>query len=282
MIVQPSDKLSVVIYGYQGRCYCVVPSAWRAAFIRADFKKMRISKGLMAVLAACFLITGCATMPAVEGPQDINDPFESVNRASFNFSLAVDKGVLRPVAVGYRRIVPEPVRDGIRNFLNNLDSPLILANDVLQGETDRAGTTLIRAGVNTTLGIGGLFDVATRMGYMRHYEDFGQTLAVYGVGEGPYIFVPLFGPANPRDIVGWVVDLAFEPLTYAQWREKFYWQAGEFTVDFVDLRARNIDTLDDLEKSSLDFYASVRSLYRQSRNNEIRNGATEVQDLPDF
>jgi phospholipid-binding lipoprotein MlaA len=243
---------------------------------------MRISKGVVAALAACVLVSGCATMPAIEGPQNVNDPFESVNRLSFNFSLAVDKGVLRPVAVVYRRVIPEFMRDGVRNFLNNLDSPLIFANDVLQGETDRAGTTLVRAGLNTTLGLAGLFDVAQRMGYMRHYEDFGQTLAVWGVGEGPYIFVPLFGPANPRDIFGWVVDFAFDPLTYAQWTGKYYWVGGKFTVDLIDLRARNIETLDDLEKSSLDFYASVRSLYRQSRNNEIRNGATEVQDLPDF
>jgi phospholipid-binding lipoprotein MlaA len=243
---------------------------------------MRISKGVVAGMAACILVSGCATMPVSEGPQAINDPIESVNRLSFNVSLAFDKGILRPVAIVYRRMIPEPIRDGVRNFLNNLDSPLIFANDVLQGETDRAGTTLVRAGVNTTLGLGGIFDVAGRMGYMRHYEDFGQTLAVYGVDEGPYIFVPLFGPANPRDILGWAVDLVFDPLTYAQWGGKSYWQGGKFAVDIVDLRARNIDTLDDLEKTSLDFYASVRSLYRQSRNNEIRNGATEVEDLPDF
>ncbi len=234
------------------------------------------------MLAAGFLVTGCATMPAVDGPQTINDPLEGANRVSFNVSLAFDKGILRPVAIVYRRVVPTPVRNGVRNFLNNLDSPLIFANDVLQGETDRAGTTLIRAGVNTTIGLAGLFDVAGSMGYMRHYEDFGQTLAVYGIGEGPYIFVPLIGPANPRDILGWAVDLAFDPFTYAQWDGKYYWLGGKTAVDFTDLRARNIDTLDDLEKSSLDFYASVRSLYRQSRNNEIRNGATEVQDLPDF
>jgi phospholipid-binding lipoprotein MlaA len=221
-------------------------------------------------------------MPAIEGPQDVNDPFESANRVSFDVSLAFDKGILRPVAVVYRRVVPEPLRDAVRNFLNNLDSPLIFANDLLQGEGERAGTTLVRAGLNTTIGIGGLFDVAVRWGYMRHYEDFGQTLAVYGVGEGPYIFVPLFGPANPRDILGWAVDIAFDPFTYARWDGKIYWTTAKVAVDFTDLRARNIDTLDDLEKTSLDFYASVRSLYRQSRNNEIRNGATEVEDLPDF
>jgi phospholipid-binding lipoprotein MlaA len=243
---------------------------------------MNIYKGVMAALLGCVLLSGCATVRSTEGPQEINDPFESFNRASFDATLAVDKAIYRPVAVGYRRIFPTPVRDAVRNFLNNLDSPIIFTNDILQGAMDRAGVTLLRAGINTTIGLGGLVDVANRWGYVRHSEDFGQTLAVYGVGEGPYIYVPLEGPGNPSDIAGWGVDLAFDPLTWAQWREKQWWQFGRAAVDYTDLRARNIETLDDVEKSSLDFYASVRSLYRQTRNNEIRNGATEVQDLPDF
>jgi len=245
---------------------------------------MSISKAMMAVLAAVTLLSGCATMPmtTAEGPQDVNDPLEPFNRLMFNTTLALDKGVLRPTALVYRRVVPEPVRNSLRNFLNNLDSPIIFANDVLQGEFNRAGVTLLRASVNSTLGLGGVVDVAQRWGYMRHYEDFGQTLAVYGVGEGPYLFVPLLGPSNPRDAVGWTADIFFDPLSYVQWREKFWYQTGRWAVDFTDLRARNIETLDEIEKTSLDFYASVRSLYRQSRNNEISNGATEVQDLPDF
>ena len=253
-----------------------------AAFTQADFDKMNIYKGVVVALLACVLLSGCAMVRNAEGPQDINDPFESINRVSFNATLAVDKTIYHPVAVGYRRVLPTPVRTVVRNFLNNLDSPIIFTNDILQGEMDRAGVTLIRLGINTTLGLGGLVDVAHRWGFIRHYEDFGQTLAVYGVGEGPYLFVPLVGPGNPRDILGWGVDLAFDPLTYAQWRDKQLWQIGRAGVDFVDLRARNIETLDDVERTSLDFYASVRSLYRQTRNNEIRNGATEVQDLPDF
>jgi phospholipid-binding lipoprotein MlaA len=243
---------------------------------------MSLFKALISAALAGVVLCGCASMPAIEGPQAINDPLEGFNRVSFDTTLALDRAILRPTALAYRQVFPAFLRDSIRNFLNNLDSPITLANDVLQGEVTRAGDTLIRAGVNSTLGLGGLVDVAKRWGYMRHSEDFGQTLAVYGVGEGPYLFVPLLGPGNPRDVVGWGVDLAFDPLTYAQWREKFLWQAGRTTVDFVDLRARNIETLDEIEKTSLDFYASVRSLYRQSRNNEIRNGATEVQDLPDF
>ena len=243
---------------------------------------MRFFTAIFLAATAGALLSGCATMPATEGPQAINDPFEGFNRVSFDATLALDRAILRPTAQAYRTVFPAFLRDSIRNFLNNLDSPIILANDVLQGEVNRAGDTLIRVGVNSTLGLGGLVDVAKRWGYMRHSEDFGQTLAVYGVGEGPYLFVPLVGPGNPRDVVGWIADLAFDPLTYAQWREKFLWQAGRTAVDFVDLRARNIETLDEIERTSLDFYASVRSLYRQSRNNEIRNGATEVQDLPDF
>jgi phospholipid-binding lipoprotein MlaA len=243
---------------------------------------MNLFKALILAAMAGVMLSGCASMSATEGPQAINDPFEGFNRVSFDTTLALDRAILRPTALAYRQVFPAFLRDSVRNFLNNLDSPIILANDVLQGEVNRAGDTLIRVGVNSTLGLGGLVDVAKRWGYMRHSEDFGQTLAVYGVGEGPYLFVPLLGPGNPRDVVGWGVDLAFDPLTYAQWREKTLWQFGRTGVDFVDLRARNIETLDEIEKTSLDFYASVRSLYRQSRNNEIRNGATEVQDLPDF
>jgi phospholipid-binding lipoprotein MlaA len=244
---------------------------------------MSISKVIMAALAAVTLLAGCASMPAtVEGPQDVNDPIEPFNRVMFNATLALDKAILRPTALVYRRIVPEPVRNSLRNFLNNLDSPIIFTNDVLQGEFNRAGVTLLRFGANSTVGLGGVVDVAKRWGYMRHYEDFGQTLAVYGVSEGPYLFIPLLGPSNPRDAVGWTADIFFDPLTYVQWREKFWYQTGRWAVDYTDLRARNIETLDEIEKTSLDFYASVRSLYRQSRNNEISNGATEVQDLPDF
>ena len=243
---------------------------------------MSLFKAFFAAALAGVLLSGCATMPAIDGPQAINDPLEGVNRVSFDATLALDRAILRPTALAYRTVFPAFMRDSLRNFLNNLGSPVILANDVLQGEITRAGDTLIRVGVNSTLGLGGLVDVAKRWGYMRHSEDFGQTLAVYGVGEGPYLFVPLLGPGNPRDVLGWIVDLAFDPLTYAQWREKFLWQFGRAGVDLIDLRARNIETLDEIEKTSLDYYASVRSLYRQSRNNEIRNGATEVQDLPDF
>lgn len=236
---------------------------------------------LISALLAALLLAGCATR-AAEGPQDVNDPAEGFNRAMFRATLAVDKAVLRPTAIVYRDVVPEPARDGVRNFLNNLNTPVILTNDVLQGEFDRALVTFYRVGINSTFGIGGLVDVAGKMGHPRHSEDFGQTLAVYGVGEGAYLFVPLIGPSNPRDLFGWAMDFLFDPLTYVQWGDQWPLPYARVGLDITDLRARNIETLDELEATSLDYYASVRSLYRQSRNNEIRNGATAVEDLPDF
>jgi phospholipid-binding lipoprotein MlaA len=242
-------------------------------------------KALRAIVAAVLVgvfLTGCASMRAVEGPQEINDPFEPFNRVMFNATLAVDKAVLRPTAIVYRAVFPQPIRDSVRNFLNNLDSPIIFTNDLLQGELARAKVTLVRTVVNTTVGIGGLFDVADRWGFPRHREDFGQTLATLGIGEGPYLFIPLFGPANPRDLLGYGADLFFQPLTYVQWGDESYVPYVRYGVDLIDLRARNIETLDEIEQTSLDYYASVRSLYRQSRNNEINNGASAVEDLPDF
>jgi len=243
---------------------------------------MKVLKEIFAAILVGVLLTGCASTRAVEGPQEINDPFEPFNRLMFNTTLAIDKAVLRPTAIVYRAVFPEPIRDSVRNFLNNLDSPIIFTNDVLQGELARAKITFVRTVVNTTVGIGGLFDVADRWGFPRHREDFGQTLATLGIGEGPYLFIPLFGPANPRDLFGYGTDLFFQPLTYVQWGDESYIPFVRYGVDLIDLRARNIGTLDEIEQTSLDYYASVRSLYRQSRNNEINNGASAVEDLPDF
>ena len=228
----------------------------------------------------CAFLAGCAST-APGGPME-NDPFEKLNRTTFDITIKVDKAVFRPTALVYRRVVPQTVRESFRNFLNNLNSPVIFANDVLQGEIDRAGTTALRAGINTTLGIGGLFDIADRWGYVRHSEDFGQTLAVYGFGEGPYLFFPLLGPGNPRDLIGYIIDFAFDPLTYVQWGNEIWVPYTRFGIDLLDVRERNIETFDEIEMNSLDYYASVRSLYRQTRANEIRNGAMEIQDLPDF
>lgn len=213
---------------------------------------------------------------------DVNDPLEGMNRAIFHASLVTDHVVFRPIALGYRAVVPRPIRNSFRNFLNNLDSPPIFANEVFQGDLEGAGTTVLRFGINSTVGIGGLFEVADGWGFPRHTEDFGQTLGTFGMGEGPYLFLPLAGPAPPRDLVGRVVDVFLDPLTYVHMGSNNYWRYVRVGTDAIDLRERNIETLDEIERTSVDYYASIRSLYRQTRNNEIRNGKPETENLPDF
>jgi phospholipid-binding lipoprotein MlaA len=254
---------------------------WLGQTLRSPMRKAN------ALLAAVFLaltLAGCATVPNGEatGPQDPNDPFENLNRRLFAASLVTDRYVSLPAARFYRNVVPRDVRNIIRNFLNNLRAPVIFANDVLQGEIERAATTAARFGLNSTIGLAGAVDIAERMGLERHSEDFGQTLAVYGAGEGPYLFLPFIGPATIRDLFGFGVDFAFDPLTYVHWGDKWPVPYIRGTIDQIDLRERNIETLESIQASSLDFYSSVKSLYRQTRNNEIRNGSTEVEDLPDF
>ena len=222
-------------------------------------------------------MSGCATMPT--DPEDkaayleASDPLEPLNRAIFGFNLAVDKALIRPLAAAYTTILPDPVRDSVRNFVNNLRSPIILANDVLQGEIGRAGETAGRFLLNSTIGIGGLFDVAGSLGFEFHNEDFGQTLAVWGIGEGPYLMLPLLGPSNPRDTLGFVSEYFTDPVAlWANNTDRQWVQYTRIGVDTVDRRSRNVKTLEELERTSLDFYAAVRSLYRQRRLDEIRNG----------
>lgn len=233
----------------------------------------------MAVIVVGSALAGCA---ATTNPDSIaqNDPYEPTNRQVFEFNQGLDKHVARPLAVFYNHVVPEPARDGIHNMLENMDAPVTFANDVLQGEKTRALETFGRIVINSTLGIGGLIDMAGKMGIPGHSEDFGQTLGVYGAGEGPFLVLPLLGPAPPRDLAGKVVDYGFDPFTYARfdgYKTLGFARAG---MGILDLRARNIDTLDQIERTSLDVYATERSLYRQYRNSEIRNGAPDAGDLP--
>ena len=213
---------------------------------------------------------------------DANDPIEPANRYFFELNRFLDTIALKPVATWYRGVVPGVGRNAIRNFLDNLKSPVILVNDLLQGEWDRAGTTAERFGINSTVGVLGLFDPAEDWGMPQHSEDFGQTLGTYGVGEGPYLYLPVLGPAPPRDLVGFGVDQFFDPLTYIYWNKSMTVPVTRFVVNGVDQRARSLDALDQIERTSVDYYVTIRSLYRQSRRNEIANGRTDVNDLPDI
>ncbi len=236
-------------------------------------------KYLPIVLLAGLLVAGCATPPdmndreAVIEYNEVNDPLEPTNRAVFTFNQSFDKAILRPAAVAYRDYLPRYVQDVVHNILGNLRSPIVFINDVLQGEVDRAMVTFVRFMLNSTIGVGGAIDMATDMGVEGHSEDFGQTLAVWGVGDGPYIMLPMFGPSNPRDTIGIVVDFMIDPINlWAGNTDRDHVPLIRTVVHAVDRRADSLDLVDELEKSSLDFYAAIRSLYRQRRTVEIGNG----------
>jgi phospholipid-binding lipoprotein MlaA len=230
-------------------------------------------------LAALLFLAGCATPPPASDPEALaeyranNDPLEPANRTMYSLNEWLDREVARPVAVGYRDLVPRPVRRGVRNALNNIRGPIILANDVLQGQPRRAGDTLGRFVLNSTLGLAGIFDVAEGwFGVPRHTEDFGQTLAVWGLGEGPYLFLPVLGPTNPRDLAGSAVDGAANVVTWlgqgAAVEGLRYARAG---MSLVDTREALIDPVDEMRRTSLDPYATYRSAYRQRRRADIEN-----------
>ncbi len=214
------------------------------------------------------------------------DPFEEFNRAVFGFNEALDAVIFLPLAKIYRAIFPKPVRDSFRNFMRNLNAPFILANDVLQGEGERAGTTLNRFLINTTLGVGGLLDVAKGMGFAHHDEDFGQTLGVWGMGEGVYLVLPIIGPSTIRDGLGKVGDAFINPLNYMSTAgddaEKVFFGHSHNMADFlfglrllegIDARERLIEPIELLKKDplALDYYTLIRSVFLQHRKKEILN-----------
>jgi phospholipid-binding lipoprotein MlaA len=232
------------------------------------------------ILCTTAVLSGCTT----KAPEALaqNDPWEPTNRAVFDFDLKLDHFVTAPVAKFYNGTVPQPVREGVHSALDNLHAPVVLVNDVLQGDGEKAANTVSRFVVNSTAGMAGLIDVASRVGIPGHENDFGITLGRAGAREGSYLVLPLLGPKPPRDLVGTGVDIAFDPLTYITWNNSTLYMTVRAGLTVLDQRAANIDSVDSIERSSIDFYASTRSLYQQSRNAEINNGAPAVQDLPNF
>mgnify|MGYP001555321826 CR=1 FL=1 len=240
---------------------------------------MQKRSSLFAALAASLMLTACAT----KDPQSLaqHDPFEPTNRAIFDFDVKLDHAVATPVAKFYRSAVPQPARQGIHNALDNLHAPVVLANDVLQGESEKAGDTIGRFVINSTVGVAGLLDVAASLGIPAHDNDFGITLGKGGAAEGSYLVLPFIGPRPPRDLVGSGVDIAFDPLTYMTWNNSSLYMVLWGGLGVLVLRAANIDAVESIERSSIDFYATTRSLYRQNRNAQIRGDAAN-EDLPNF
>lgn len=248
-----------------------------------------------AILAAS--LSACASQPKEEdepapGFQEISDPLEPVNRTIFDLNFLVDDLLIRPIAEPYSELMPVFIQDIIRNIVRLADTPVNMANAILQGDVEAMENITARLLINLTLGVGGLFDVAADSGYPYRSEDFGQTLAVWGVDPGFYLVLPIFGPSSARDAGGRVVDIFFDPLTYlggfelagidGRYDEARTASLAKTLANGIDLRARNIQSLDDLRRDSVDFYARVRSLWYQNRQAEIRNGKPGDAPLPDF
>lgn len=241
-------------------------------------KKLFAKFFLIALLA--MPLGACSSASSIDNDisyNQVSDPLETVNRAIFSFNGVVDKYVFKPVAQGYTAVLPELARDGIQNFFRNLLSPTDLANQVLQGDIDGAATTTARFLMNSTVGIAGFIDAAEKVGIPYEGEDFGQTLAVWGIPSGPYVVLPFMGPSTVRDFVGMAADFITNPV---------HWNAegtgvddrliGQNVATIIDQRARLIDPLDQLQANSLDYYAAVRSVYAQFRSaqiNDVQEGA---------
>jgi len=212
---------------------------------------------------------------------EIYDPFEPVNRAIFSFNNVADRIVLEPIAKGYKKL-PSPLQSGINNFLSNLRAPLVVINQLLQGQGENAIQSTGRFFVNSTVGVLGLIDVAEKIGLEEKEEDYGQTLATWGVGDGFYIVLPLFGPSNLRDTSGMVLTMMTDPINAYAVSEGESWLVPMRTaINAVDTRSQIIDEVNALRDNSVDYYAAVRSSYYQNRKAAINNvDDSELTPLP--
>ena len=235
---------------------------------------------IASALWLCAALAGCAT-PSGTRDRENSDPLEPMNRAVFDINDSIDTAIMKPIAEGYRTVLPQFVRDRIRAFIDNLQEPRIFVNNLLQLRINDAGFTFARFYVNSTLGLAGLFDIATEHGLPRQTGDFGQTLAVWGVDGGPYLVLPLFGPSNVRDAFGLGVDFYTTPPAHLVPGATGWWiTVGTYAVGGIDLRSRNIETLDQIKEHALDYYAQFRSIARQYREGQIR-AARGLAEQPD-
>ncbi len=241
-------------------------------------------------IAFSFSVFGAASDQVKTGPGDfetsqiedeIYDPIEPINRAIFSFNNIADKVILEPVAKGYKKL-PSPIQSSLSNFLSNLRTPLVVVNQLLQGQGENALQSSGRFLVNSTVGVLGLIDVADKIGLQEKEEDFGQTLATWGVGDGFYLVLPLFGPSNLRDTTGMIMTMMTDPINAYVVREGEAWIVPMRTAaNAVDQRSKIIDEVNALRDNSVDYYAAVRSSYYQNRNAAINNiDDSELTPLP--
>ena len=219
--------------------------------------------------------------------KEVKDCFESVNRGIFAFNQGLDKVIFKPLSKGYRKL-PQPIRSGTSNVLSNLGNVVTIPNNVLQGQIKDAGINSLRLIVNSTLGIAGIFDVASYYGLDKgDKEDYGQTLGTWGIGEGCYFVLPVLGPTTVRDSIGSIINVsggdAWYNVTVAN--DTQYFNEADYylsrVLSGVDFRAKNLESFDSLEKTSIDLYASIRSLYLQDRERKIKNIDEETETMSD-
>jgi phospholipid-binding lipoprotein MlaA len=245
----------------------------------------------LVLLSVPATLSACADVPkspAEKAEYDAaNDPLEPMNRTIFDVNDFLDRLLFKPLALLYRATVPPPVRDRLAGITSNMNEPVIFGNNLLQGEFGKAGKTAERFAANTIIGVGGMFDVAgSWFGVHQQTGDFGQTLHVWGVGEGPYLVIPFFGPSNLRDAIGLGVDAAMSPWSYiasaadASHVTVLRFNIASFTSDGIVRREQNVEALDALREGSLDFYAQMRSVYRQYRDKQLGDQSTE--GMPQF
>ena len=247
--------------------------------------ELNIKNKLIVSLATLLLLTGCATRqnPQADAQPDnsraVNkDPYESYNRSVHNFNMKLDKYLIRPLAKAYEEITPDPVENGIHNFFENLQEPRTIVNSLLQGKFDSAGISGGRLVLNSTVGLLGFFDVAGKMDIPKPEEDFGQTLAAWGVPSGPYLVLPLFGPRYLRHSVGMVPDAFLNPTNYVDDNTVRY---GLLGLNIIKSRARLLGT-DELVELQLDPYVFIRESYYQQRQTQLNDAADGEDDFDDF
>jgi phospholipid-binding lipoprotein MlaA len=226
------------------------------------------------VLLAAVLLSfaaGCATRAGVRS--DPRDPWERMNRATFTFNDKLDRAVLKPVARAYRKVTPHLVQVGVSNFFSNVGYPTVMVNDLLQGRFTPLARDTGRLLINTTIGVAGLFDPATPMGFEKNDRDFGQTLGVWGVKSGPYLVIPLLGPSDVRDGVGRIGDVFTDPRHYIR---NDYWSYGLWALGFLDFRAHLLDVEGALQ-GAYDPYAFIRNAYLQNRDFKVRGSSSHAE-----
>lgn len=225
-----------------------------------------IYSNLVIAFVLALTVTGCAT-------QNNRDPLESLNRGVYKFNDVADKAVFKPVATVYKNITPSPVRTGVNNFFGNINTFISTINNLLQFKFSNAFSEAGRFVINTTFGIGGLFDLASMDNIPKHKQDFGQTLGYWGLGNGPYLVLPILGPSTVRDTTGIVVDgLAFDPIGYLHDSDHVAESNILRGIEFISKRAELLTASDLLDNASLDPYAFMRDAYLQSRANQVQDG----------